>query len=121
MPAEAERKQAEEVQKENTKIKGLNQSLADAKTAADAKDYAKAVQIMTQATQGDETHHLLLFKLGDYQRLEAANNPDKSSCQARIAAGDKSTRRPSTWRRPRRPARKARISLPTTTTLPTPS
>ena len=79
VPSEAERKQAEAAQKENAKIKGLNQSLQDAKAAADAKDYAKAVQIMTQATQGDETHNLLWYKLADYQRLEAANNPDKAA------------------------------------------
>jgi len=78
---EEQRKEAEAAQKENTKIKGLNQSLQDAKAAADAKDYAKAVQIMTQATQTDATHHLLLFKLGDYQRLEAANNPDKAAAK----------------------------------------
>ena len=81
VPTEAQRKQNEEAQKQNTKIKGLNQSLADAKTAADAKDYAKAVQIMTQATQTDQTHDLLFFKLGDYQRLEAANNPDKAAAK----------------------------------------
>jgi tetratricopeptide (TPR) repeat protein len=81
VPSEAERKQNEEAQKQNAKIKGLNQSLADAKAAADAKDYAKAVQIMTQATQTDETHHLLFFKLADYQRLEAANNPDKTAAK----------------------------------------
>lgn len=79
--SEAQRKQNEETQKQNAKIKGLNQSLADAKTAADAKDYAKAVQIMTQATQADQTHHLLFFKLADYQRLEAANNPDKAAAK----------------------------------------
>ncbi len=79
--SEEQRKQNEENQKQNAKIKGLNQSLADAKAAADAKDYAKAVQIMTQATQADQTHHLLFFKLGDYQRLEAANNPDKAAAK----------------------------------------
>jgi tetratricopeptide (TPR) repeat protein len=84
VPSEAERKQQEEAQKENTKIKGLNQSLQDAKAAADAKDYAKAVQIMTQASQADTTHHLLFFKLGDYQRLEAANNPDKSAAKPEL-------------------------------------
>ena len=83
-PSEAERKQAEAAQKENTKIKGLNQSLLDAKTAADAKDYAKAVQIMTQATQSDETHHLLWYKLADYQRLEGANNPDRAAAKPEL-------------------------------------
>ncbi|HLH09886.1 MAG TPA: carboxypeptidase regulatory-like domain-containing protein [Terriglobales bacterium] len=84
VPTEEERKKIEEAQKENAKIKGLNQSLAEAKTAADAKDYAKAVEIMTQATQGDTTHHLLFFKLADYQRLQAANNPDKAAAKPEL-------------------------------------
>lgn len=79
VPSAEEQKKYEEAKKENEKIKGLNQSLTDAKAAADAKDYAKAVQIMTQASQGDTTHHLLYFKLADYQRMEAANNPDKAA------------------------------------------
>ncbi|MGH9510214.1 MAG: tetratricopeptide repeat protein [Terriglobales bacterium] len=64
MNAEAKR-QAEEAQKENVKVKGLNEMLAQAALATDAQNFDQAAEILTRATQADPTRDLLWFKLGD--------------------------------------------------------
>lgn len=64
MTAEQKRQQ-EDAQKENTKIKGLNEMLAQAAAASEAQNFDQAAQILTTATQADPTQHLLWFKLGD--------------------------------------------------------
>lgn len=60
-----QKKQQEEVQKENIKIKGLNEMLAQAQVATDAGNFDQAAEILTKATDADPTRDLLWFKLGD--------------------------------------------------------
>jgi tetratricopeptide (TPR) repeat protein len=69
---EAQKKQVEETQKENTKIKGLNDLMAQANAAAQAGNFDEAIQAMTAATQLDPTRDILWFKLADAERLSAA-------------------------------------------------
>ncbi len=64
MSTEQKREQ-EETQKENVKIKGLNEMLAQAAAATEAQNFDQAAEILTTATQMDPTQHLLWFKLGD--------------------------------------------------------
>lgn len=80
--SEEQKKQMEAVQKENTKIKGLNDMLASAKVASDAGNFDEAVQILTQATQTDPTRDLLWLKLADAQRGAAQKAPDAAAKKA---------------------------------------
>jgi pentatricopeptide repeat protein len=77
--SEEQKKQMEAVQKENQKIKGLNDMLAQAKVATDAGNFEEAVRVLTQATQADPTRDLLWLKLGDAQRSAAQKAADPSA------------------------------------------
>lgn len=63
--SEAEKKRLEAAQKENQKIKGLNEKLRDAKAAEDAKNFDQAIAIMTEATQMDPGRDVLWVRLAD--------------------------------------------------------
>ena len=65
MSEEQKKQQAqnEAIQKENVKIKGLNEKLAAAKAASDAGNFDQAVQVLTEATQLDPNRDILWFKL----------------------------------------------------------
>lgn len=76
-----QKKQIEEAQKENTKIKGLNEKLAAAAQAQDAGNYEQEVGILNEATQMDATKDLLWFKLGDAQRLWAGKTTGDPAAQ----------------------------------------
>ncbi len=76
---EAEKKQREELEKENSKIKGLNQMLAQAGEMQAAGNYEGAIGMLQQAVQADSTRDLLWFKLGDAQRLAASKAPDQAT------------------------------------------
>ncbi len=81
-----QKKQIEEAQKENTKIKGLNEKLAAAAAAQDAGNYDQAVATLTEATQMDPTRDLLWFKLADADRLWASkSNGDPAAQKERYA------------------------------------
>jgi tetratricopeptide (TPR) repeat protein len=60
-----QKRQQEESLKENVKIKGLNEMLAQAAAASDAGNFDQAAEILTKATDADPTRDLLWFKLGD--------------------------------------------------------
>ncbi|MGH9603817.1 MAG: tetratricopeptide repeat protein [Terriglobales bacterium] len=60
-----QKKQQEEALKEGTKIKGLNEMLAQAAAASDAGNFDQAAEILAKATEADPTRDLLWFKLGD--------------------------------------------------------
>lgn len=77
--SEEQKKQMEAVQKENLKIKGLNEKLAAAKTASDTGNFDQAVQILTEATQIDPNRDLLWLKLADAQRGAAQKAPDAAA------------------------------------------
>ena len=72
--------------KENTTVKGLNDKLNAAKSAADAGDFDTAIASMTEATQMDATRDLIWFKLGDYYRLSAPKQTDTAEKQKRLAS-----------------------------------
>lgn len=76
-----QKKQIEEAQKENTKIKGLNEKLAAASAAQDAGNYDQAVATLTEATQMDATKDLLWFKLADAERLWAGKTSGDAAAQ----------------------------------------
>ena len=76
-----QKKQIEEAQKENSKIKGLNEKLAAAAQAQDAGNYEQAVSTLTEATQLDPTRDLLWFKLGDAERLWGSKTSGDAASQ----------------------------------------
>jgi tetratricopeptide (TPR) repeat protein len=80
--SEEEKKKIEAVQKENTKIHGLNEKLAAAKMASDAGNFDQAVQVLTEATQMDPNRDLLWLKLGDAQRSAAQKATDAAAKKA---------------------------------------
>lgn len=84
--SEEQKKQIEATQKENVKIKGLNEKLAQANDLEQAGNYDQAVQVLNEATQMDPTRDLLWFKLGDAQRLAAGKNPDKAAATQQYQA-----------------------------------
>lgn len=57
-------KKAAEAQKENAKIKNLNEMLAQAREAETAGNYDQAISILAQATQVDAAHDILWGALG---------------------------------------------------------
>ena len=76
-----QKKQMEEAQKENSKIKGLNEKLAAAAAAQDAGNYEQAVATLNEATQLDATRDLIWFKLGDAERLWASKSTGDAAAQ----------------------------------------
>ena len=66
--SEEQKKQVEEVQKHNEKVKTLNASLAQARQLEAAGNYDEAINVMQQATQVDPKQDLLWYSLGDAQR-----------------------------------------------------
>jgi tetratricopeptide (TPR) repeat protein len=76
-----QKKQLEESQKENSKIKGLNEKLAAAGIATDAGNYELAVTTLTEAVQLDQTRDLIWFKLADAERLWAGKTSGDVSAQ----------------------------------------
>ena len=71
-------------QKEQNTVKGLNDKLNAAKTAADAGDFDTAIAAMVDANQMDPTRDLIWFKLADYYRLSAAKQTDSAEKQKRL-------------------------------------
>ncbi len=82
---EEQKKQQEAVQKENTKIKGLNEKLALSKQQQDAGQFDAAVQTLTEASQMDATKDLIWFKLGDALVAAAKHNQDKTAAKDQYA------------------------------------
>jgi len=81
-----QKKQIEESQKENSKIKGLNEKMAAAAAAQTAGNYEQAASTLAEATQMDPTRDLLWFKLADAERLWASKTAgDPSSQKERYA------------------------------------
>jgi tetratricopeptide (TPR) repeat protein len=66
--SEEQKKQIEEVQKHNEKIKTLNASLTQARQLETAGNWDEAMNVLQQATQVDPGQDLLWFSLGDAQR-----------------------------------------------------
>jgi tetratricopeptide (TPR) repeat protein len=81
-----QQEQAAKVAKENSTIKGLNEKLAAAKTAADAGDFDTAIAQITEATQMDPSRDLLWAKLGDYDLSSAAKQTDNAEKSKRYEA-----------------------------------
>ena len=81
-----QQEQAAKVAQENNTIKGLNEKLAAAKTAADAGDFDTAIAQITQATQMDPSRDLLWAKLGDYELTSATKQTDAAEKTKRYDA-----------------------------------
>jgi tetratricopeptide (TPR) repeat protein len=81
-----QQEQAAKIAKENSTIKGLNEKLAAAKTAADAGDFETAIAQITEATQMDPSRDLLWAKLGDYELTSAAKQTDSAEKTKRYDA-----------------------------------
>ena len=80
----AQAEQQAKQEKERNTVKGLNDKLNAAKTAADAGDYETAIADLTEANQMDPARDLIWFKLGDYYRLSAAKQTDSAEKQKRL-------------------------------------
>jgi tetratricopeptide (TPR) repeat protein len=76
---EEQKKEAEKVDKENTKIKGLNQMLSQSSEAQKAGNLDEAIRIMTEATQADPTRDLLWGRLAELQLMSAKKDTDAAS------------------------------------------
>jgi tetratricopeptide (TPR) repeat protein len=76
---EEQKKQIEQVNKENQTIKGLNEKLAAAKAATDAGNPEEAVKALTEATQMDPGRDIIWFRLADAQRAAAAKTTDPAA------------------------------------------
>jgi len=76
---EEQKKEAEKVDKENVKIKGLNQMLAQSSEAQKAGNLDEAIKIMTEATQADPTRDLLWGRLAELQLMSAKKDTDAAS------------------------------------------
>jgi tetratricopeptide (TPR) repeat protein len=63
--SDEERKRMEAAQKENTKIKGLNEKLNAARQAKEAGNVDQAIQLLQEATQMDPTKDILWASLAD--------------------------------------------------------
>jgi len=81
-----QQEQQAKIMKENATIKGLNEKLAAAKTAADAGDFDTAITQITDATQMDPSRDLLWAKLGDYDMSSAAKQTDPAEKTKRYDA-----------------------------------
>jgi tetratricopeptide (TPR) repeat protein len=82
----AQQEQQAKVAKENSTIKGLNEKLAAAKTAADGGDFDTAIAQITEATQVDPSRDLLWAKLGDYELSSATKQTDSAEKTKRYDA-----------------------------------
>lgn len=83
--SEEQKKQVEAVQKENLKIKGLNEKLALSKQQQEAGQFDAAVQTLTEASQMDPSKDLIWFKLGDALVAAAKHNQDKAAAKDQYA------------------------------------
>lgn len=81
-----QQEQAAKIAKENLTIKGLNEKLAAAKTAADGGDFDTAIAQITEATQMDPSRDLLWAKLGDYDLSSASKQTDSAEKTKRYEA-----------------------------------
>jgi tetratricopeptide (TPR) repeat protein len=79
------KKQMEEQQKEVTKIKSLNDMLAQAKAAEEAGNLAQAVSVMTQATQADPARNVLWARLADLELAQGKKATDPAERKASFA------------------------------------
>ena len=80
----AQQEQQAKQQKEQNTIKGLNDKLNAAKTAADAGDYETAIVALNDANLIDPARDLIWFKLGDYYRMAATKQTDPAEKQKRL-------------------------------------
>jgi len=76
---EEQRKQIEETQKQNEKVKGLNTSLQQAKDLEGAGNFDQAISVLQDATKVDPNQDLIWAYLGDAQRGAAAKAPDAAA------------------------------------------
>ncbi len=81
-----QQEQQAKIAQENNTIKGLNEKLAAAKTAADGGDFDTAIAQITQATQMDPNRDLLWAKLGDYEMTSATKQTDAAEKTKRYDA-----------------------------------
>jgi tetratricopeptide (TPR) repeat protein len=81
-----QQEQQAKIAAENNTIKGLNEKLAAAKTAADGGDFDTAITQITQATQMDPNRDLLWAKLGDYEMNSATKQTDAAEKTKRYDA-----------------------------------
>jgi tetratricopeptide (TPR) repeat protein len=88
-----QKKAIEQQNAERTKIKGLNDMLAQGVAAEKAGDFDGAAKIYQQATQVDPNRELLWAKLADAQRQGALKNADaeakKTGLEASLQSYDK--------------------------------
>jgi tetratricopeptide (TPR) repeat protein len=87
---EEQKKQVDATQKENLKVRGLNEKLAAASAAEQAGNYDLAIQTLAEAVAMDPTRDVLWFKLAEAERQSAAKitTPDDQRARLQKAAED---------------------------------
>lgn len=78
--------QQEKAKKETNTVKALNEKLTAAGTAAQAGDFDTAINTLNEANQLDPSRDLIWFKLGDYYRMSALKQTDKSEKDKRLGS-----------------------------------
>ena len=88
--SQEQQKQQDAAVKENLKVKGLNEKLAQASAAQEQGNFDAAIQSLTEATAMDPTRDLLWFKLADAERLSATKiaTPADKTARFQKAAED---------------------------------
>ncbi len=77
-----QKKREEEQQKEVTKLKGLNDKLAQAHAAEEAGNPQQAVAVLTEATQIDATQPVIWGALAEAERMVAQKQTDPAEKKA---------------------------------------
>ncbi len=85
---EEQKRQIEEMQKENAKIGNLNQMLTSAQTAQDAKQWDQAISIMNQAAAADATRHEIWGKLCEVEVGGAKLADAETHCKQAITLAE---------------------------------
>lgn len=85
---EEQKRQIEELQKENMKIGNLNQMMASAQAAQDAKQWDQAISIMNQAAAADATRHEIWGKLCEVEVGGGKLTDAETHCKQAITLGD---------------------------------
>ncbi len=85
---EEQKRQLAELQKENAKIGNLNQMMASAQAAEDAKQWDQAIAVMNQAVTADATRHEIWGKLCEVEVGSGKLTEAEQHCQQAITLAE---------------------------------
>jgi tetratricopeptide (TPR) repeat protein len=88
---EEQKRQLAEAQKENVKVKSLNELIASAQAAEDAKQWDQAISIMNQAAAADATKHEIWGKLCEVEVGGGKLGDAETHCKQAITLAEAQT------------------------------